>query len=58
MRKYGSAGGQADDRLDAVVGRAERHALRVVACRAGYDAFGFFLGCQLRDFVVGAAQFE
>ncbi len=42
----------------AAVGCSERHALGVIAGRAGYDtAFALFF-CQLRYFVICAAQFE
>ena len=50
--------GQTDQRLDAVVSRRERDALRVVARRAGDDSALFLLVGELRDLVVSASDLE
>ena len=54
----GRAVRHADDALDAAAGSGQRHALCVVARRAGDDAFiSFFLG-ELADLIVSAAHLE
>ena len=47
-----------DNALDAHAGGGQRHALRVVARRAGDDALGTFFRRKLADFVVRAAHLE
>ena len=49
---------QADQRLDAVLGRGERHALGMVTGRARDNALGLLLVAQLRDLVIRAAHLE
>ena len=48
----------ADDALDAAPGGCQRHALRVVARRAGNDALGALLRGKLADLIVSAAHLE
>ena len=47
-----------DNAFDAHAGRGQRHALRMVARRAGNDALCTLLRGQLADFVVRAADLE
>ena len=47
-----------DNALDAHAGGGQRHALRVVARRAGNHALGTLLGRELADFIVGTAHLE
>ena len=54
----GSAGGHADDGLDAQLGGGEGNALGVVAGGAGDNALGGFAGGQGTDLVVSAADLE
>ena len=54
----GRALGQADDGGDTVLLRRKRHALRVVARRAGDDAVRLRLVGELRNFIVRAPQLE
>ena len=48
----------ADDALDATAGGGQRHALRMVAGRAGNDALGAFFGRKLADLIVSTAHLE
>ena len=56
----GDGGGvrQADEGFDAVLGGRQRHALGVVARRAGDDAPGLFLFGEHRNFVPRAPHLE
>ena len=47
-----------DDAFDAPAGRGQRHALGVVACRAGDDAFFALLFGELADLIIGTAHLE
>ena len=47
-----------DDAPDAPAGSGQRHALRVVACRAGDDALVALLLGELADFIISAAHLE
>src|SRR5699024_3620251 len=50
--------GQADERLDAAPRGGERHALRMVARRAGDDAALLFLVGKLRYLIICASDLE
>ena len=54
----GRAVGHADHAADAHAGGRQRHALGMVARRAGDDAFGPFFGCELADLIVSAPHLE
>ncbi len=56
--RYRGTGREAYQRLDTVVRRTESHALRMIACRAGYYTAALLLVGELRYLIVSAAELK